>query len=227
MTSFQLHEVLLIAVWLALVAIRYRKSTLVLTGGMFAVGLYAMFALIEHSVSMRQLGLATPASWLATLLYSVGWLALMLAYSPVADWIATRLVAKPPNLRTFRTIQQSTAKLVLGIVVAWLLGGFLEELILRGIVLEAVEATMANAFPIAIAAVGAIIVAALGAGILHLYQGLRAAIIIAQLSILFGVLFVISGHNLWSVILCHGFYDTIAFIRFARGTSRYSQLDAS
>jgi len=40
------------------------------------------------------------------------------------------------------------------------------------------------------------------------------------------LLFVISGHNLWTVILCHGLYDTIAFIRFATGKSRYSKLDS-
>ena len=59
-----------------------------------------------------------------------------------------------------------------------------------------------------------------------MYQGLRAAIIVAQLSVLFGVLFVVSGHNLWAVMLCHGLYDTIAFIRFANKKSKYSKLDA-
>jgi len=55
------------------------------------------------------------------------------------------------------------------------------------------------------------------------YQGLRAAIIITQLS----VLFVVSGYNLWTVILCHGLYATIAFVRFARQESRYSKLDSA
>ena len=47
--------------------------------------------------------------------------------------------------------------------------------------------------------------------------------IITQLSVLFGVLFVASGYNLWTVILAHGFYDTIAFVRFASGKSRYAK----
>jgi membrane protease YdiL (CAAX protease family) len=67
----------------------------------------------------------------------------------------------------------------------------------------------------------AVCAAAWGAGLIHLYQGLRAAIIITQLSV-FGCLFIVSGHNLWAVILCHGLYDTIAFVRFAKNKSKYS-----
>ncbi len=52
-----------------------------------------------------------------------------------------------------------------------------------------------------------------------------AMVIISQLSALFGILFVISGYNLWAVMLCHGLYDTIAFVRFANKQSKYSDLD--
>jgi membrane protease YdiL (CAAX protease family) len=58
--------------------------------------------------------------------------------------------------------------------------------------------------------------------VIHLYQGPRAAATVAQLSALFGVLFVIDGYNLWAVIFCHGLYDTIAFVRFAAKKSKYS-----
>ena len=68
--------------------------------------------------------------------------------------------------------------------------------------------------------------AALGAGVVHFYQGPRAVVIITQLSVLFGVLFVLSGYNLWSVMLCHGLYDTVTFIRFAARKSKYSDLDS-
>jgi hypothetical protein len=62
----------------------------------------------------------------------------------------------------------------------------------------------------------AVCIAASGAGAVHRYQGPRAVLIIAQLSVLFGILLVVSGYNLWAVMLCHGLQDTIAFIRYAR-----------
>ena len=164
---------------------------------------------------------ATP-SWPATA-GAIAWAVAMLALTPVADWIASRWIRKPPTLDVFRQLQQSKTKLIIGIVIAWVLGAFLEELVFRGVVQQGIEQGLAASLPSPVATVVAIVVAAIGAGVLHLYQGLRAAVIITQLSVLFGVLFVLSGRNLWSVFLCHGIYDTVAFIRFANRQSRYSK----
>jgi hypothetical protein len=62
---------------------------------------------------------------------------------------------------------------------------------------------------------------------MHSYQGPRAMLLITQLSLLLGVLFVVSGYNLWAVMLCLGLYDSIAFIKFATKKSKYSQIDQS
>ena len=174
---------------------------------------------------MQELGLSSSVSRVSTIGLAVAWLALMLTYSPLADRLATRCVAKPPSLDAFRALQQSKSKLLIGIIVAWMLGGFLEELIFRGIILQWVEALASAWLVTPIAAGIAVCAAALGAGLIHLYQGLRAAIVVTQLSVLFGLLFVVSGHNLWAVMLCHGMYDTVGFVRFANKKSKYSRLN--
>lgn len=185
---------------------------------------WARGAKMDLTQLLQWVGLDWPSSWLWTIGLAFVWLMLMLAYSPIADVIASRLVAKPPTLTAFKGLQQSMLKLVLGIVVAWILGGFLEELIARGVILQGIEALLADGLGRPLAATAGILVAAVIAGVAHLYQGRRAMIIITQLSVLFGILFVVSGYNLWSVILCHGLYDTVAFIRFARGKSKYAKL---
>ncbi len=222
--TFQHGALLLTGVWLAIVAARYRRSTIVLVGGLIVIGLFTAGGLARGAVTPAELGLLAKSSWLPTIAFAVAWLGLMLAYSPVADRIASQLIAKPPTLKTFRVIQQSKTKLVAGIAVAWALGGVLEELVFRGIVLKSIAATLIAWLVGPIAAGAAVVVAAIGAGIIHLYQGNRAALIITQLSVLFGALLVLSGYNLWAVILCHGLYDTVAFIRFAMGKSKYSDL---
>jgi hypothetical protein len=218
---------LLIALWLLAILVRFRRSTVVLVGGLLVVGLLTLVGLIFHQASLQDFGLGAPSLWLSAIVFAAVWLALMLAYSPLADRIATRWFAKPPTLAAFRSIQQSTTKLIVGIVIAWVLGAFLEELTLRAIVLKTVEARLSTLLPMPIAAAISIGVAAAGGGIIHLYQGPRAAFIVTQLSALFGLLFVLSADTLWAVILCHGTYDTIAFIRFASGKSRYSRFAAS
>jgi membrane protease YdiL (CAAX protease family) len=223
MTTFQQTALILIIIWLVIIS-RFHRSRIVLIGGLFVIGLYTIMALAYRQVTFSELGLGTPHSWLSTLGYALAGPAVMIAYSPVADRLATRWFERPPTLDAFGAIQQSTGKLIAGIVVAWVLGGILEELIARGVVLQSIKTFLGVWLVEPVATVIAICMAATGAGLLHFYQGPRAVVIITQLSILFGVLFVVSGYNLCAVMICHGLYDTIAFIRFATRKSRYSSL---
>jgi membrane protease YdiL (CAAX protease family) len=225
MTTFQQTALILTVIWLVLVVVRFRRSIIVLITGLFVIGLYTLGAFAFGKVTLDALGLGFAHSWLSTIGFALGGLAVLLACSPLADRLASRWFAKPPTLGTFRGIQQSKARLIAGIVSAWVLGGILEELVARGIVLKSVESLLSVWINPPVAAGVAILIAALGAGLMHLYQGPRAVVIITQLSFLFGVLFVVSGYNLWAVMICHGLYDTIAFIRFATKKSKYSNLD--
>jgi membrane protease YdiL (CAAX protease family) len=222
MSPFQQITLLFIALWLLLVVVRFRRSTVVLLAGLLALGLGALVALVLGKVTLAELGLGR-VNPLPTLGFALAGLAVMLAYSPLADRVAAHWFKKPPTLESFRAIQQSWVNLAAGILAAWALGGLLEELVARGIVLLSVESFLAARLGLPAAAGVAILIAAAGAGLMHFYQGPRAVVIIAQLSVLFGVLFVVSGHNLWAVILCHGLYDTIAFVRFATKKSKYSK----
>ncbi len=214
------------AVWLAAVAIRFQRSRPVLIGGLVVLAAMAGIAVAFHRIAPATLGLSFANPWWKTLGFAAVWTALMLAWSPLADRIARAIFAMPPTLGAFRALQESRAKLIAGIAIAWLLGGVLEELAFRGIILTGIETLLAGTFAPLPATACAVVVAALGAGVIHLYQGPRAVVIIVQLSLLFGILFVVSGHDLVAVMLCHGFYDTIAFIRFANKSSRFAKLDS-
>lgn len=220
MSAFQLWGLAGAALWLAVTGLWFRRSTPVLVGGLVAIGAYAGLGLVLGWTTLPALGLG-PAPLAGTILAALLWLLVMLGASPIADRFASALFSKPPTLGAFKTLQQSKVGLVAGIALAWLLGGVLEELALRGLILRAVETGLA---PLGLtASLAGIWLSALAAWVLHLYQGPRAALIIAILSQLFGGLFIISGHNLWAVMLCHGLYDTVAFIRFAMGKSKYSR----
>jgi membrane protease YdiL (CAAX protease family) len=174
---------------------------------------------------ISDLALNPPQSWPVTFAYAISWCAGMLAYSPVADWIASRIITEPPDLRAFRALQRSRLHLVIGIAAALLLGGVLEELVLRGVILRGVAITLAPLLGDPIATTSAVLAAALTSALLHLYQGPRAVIIVGQLSALFGMLYVVTGYDLWAAIICHGLYDTVAFVRFANKSSKYAKLD--
>lgn len=211
--------------WLTLVAVWFRTSKVVLIGGLLFVAATAAILASRRDIAPSDVGLFSPDSWASVLGLSVGSAVSMLLLTPVADRLATWIFVEPPRLEAFRIIKESRLKLVAGIVFAWIAGAFLEELALRGILLRATRDLIANYLTEPAAVVFAVFAAAGGAFIIHLYQGPRAAFIIAQLSVLFGVIFVVGGENLWTVVLAHGFYDTVAFIRFANGSSKYSELD--
>lgn len=178
MTTFQQIALILTVIWLLLVLVRFRHSRLVLIGELVTIGLYTLVALLVGKVTLAELGLGIPNAWVPTLLLSLAWLGLMISYSPLADWLASRWFSRPPTLESFRAIQQSTVNLIAGILAAWVLGGILEELIARGIVLLSVQAWLATWFPAHIATTIAVCVSALGAGLMHSYQGPRAMAII-------------------------------------------------
>ena len=133
LTTFQLTALLLILIWLALVVVRFRSSSIVLIVGLFVIGGYTLAAFETGKVSQVELGLGVPQSWLLTLGLALAGLAVLLVCSPLADRLASRWFEKPPTLEAFRAIQQSRAKLIAGILAAWVLGGILEELIARGL----------------------------------------------------------------------------------------------
>jgi membrane protease YdiL (CAAX protease family) len=225
MTTFQKIALLLTVIWLLTVLFRFRRSRTVIIGGLIIIGTYTLFAFIFGQITPGEIGLGLPDSWLITVGIASGGLIFIIVYSPLADLLASRWFHTPPKLEPFRAIQQSRVNLIMGIVLAWLLGGILEELIARGIVLKSIDCWLTGWFIEPVAAGIAICIAASGAGVMHFYQGLRAMAIITQISVLFGILFVISGYNLWTVVLCHGLYDTIAFVRFAAKKSKYSHLE--
>jgi membrane protease YdiL (CAAX protease family) len=172
---------------------------------------------------LSSIGFISPKSWTFLSISTAIWLGIMIAYSPQANKLASAIFSEPPNLDVFKPIQQSVCGMIFGIVIAWLFGGFIEEIFLRGIILQILQKALIPIFGIYLSSGLAIVFSGVLAGIIHLYQKPRGAIIITQLSILCGILFVINGNVIWSVIICHGIFDTIAFILYANKRSTFSQ----
>ncbi|MBV9992770.1 MAG: CPBP family intramembrane metalloprotease [Alphaproteobacteria bacterium] len=151
------------------------------------------------------LGLAAPVTVLHTAMFTIFWTGVLTAYTPTAEWVADKLFAASPKPGRH---PESMRNLALAIARAWALDAFLQEIVLRGIVVGALRLAIGN-WP-------AVATAATLAFAAHLVAGPRRAAIAAQLSVLYGVLFVASEFDLWAVILAHGFYDTIALVQQAR-----------
>lgn len=56
MTVFQEMAVLIAALWLVAVAVRFQRSPIVLVGGLVALGLYAFVAFLAGQLALRAVG---------------------------------------------------------------------------------------------------------------------------------------------------------------------------
>lgn len=104
--------------------------------------------------------------------------------------------------------------LVFWLLLSWLLGAFGEELAYRGYIINRIS----DLLPQRAAAPS---IAILGSGLLfgvsHTSQGLSGVISNFLGGLVYGILYVLAGWNLWVPILAHGLEDTIGFILIYAG----------
>lgn len=62
MTTFQKIALLLTVIWLVMVVVRFRRSGIILIGGLFAVGFYTLVSFARGEVTLGELGLTNPNS---------------------------------------------------------------------------------------------------------------------------------------------------------------------
>src|ERR1035437_1750074 len=124
MDTFQLTALLLTGLWF-LGNFAFRRSRIMLLGGLLVIGLYTLASVLFGEAVPEELGLSSMVFWPQTIIFALAGLAVTLAFSPVADRIASRWFPEPPHLEAFRALQKSKVYLVLGIVTAWVMGGFL------------------------------------------------------------------------------------------------------
>ena len=171
----------------------------------------AHFFLKRRGISWFDLGLARPASWLKTL----AWAALiilvfMLAVAPLLGLVIfPALGLESPDISRFADLAGNLGLLLLWILLSFAVGGFVEEMLVRGFVLNRFRDLFGNiayALPLAIVAQAALF------GLAHSYQGFSGIIATGLAGLVMGIFYVVVKRSLWPLILAHGTVDSIGFI---------------
>lgn len=154
-----------------------------------------------------EFGLARPPSLpfllLATaLLYALVWALNRFLVPELAAWLQFR---GGPSILGY--LQGNTVAFLGWLAISWLVGGFCEELLFRGFLLNKV-ATLCGGQGIGLA-VGVIAQAVLF-GLLHLYQGGFGFVFAFTMASAFGVGYLACRRNLWPLILVHGSWNSLA-----------------
>lgn len=95
------------------------------------------------------------------------------------------------------------------VAIAWIVGGFTEELLFRGFLISRFE-RLFSAAPFALLI--AIVLQAVVFGHQHFYyQGMSGAFATGLIALVSGVFFVLLKRNIWPLILSHGLANTLGF----------------
>ena len=172
--------------------------------------LVAWFVLQWRGETWESLGLKKPASWPRAVALGV---ALYAADYAVATWVVPWLVpwvasiVHPVTRPSFLGyIHGNVTGLVTWLAIGWVVGGFCEECLFRGFLLDRVGKALGGS---AIAITIAIVAQSILFGSLHLYAGTFAFLHASLFALTHGIFYVLGGRNLWPLILVHGTWNSV------------------
>ena len=195
-------------VWIALVV-----GAVALIDWDFAIVVAALLAIaavaIETRAPLRDLGLARPRSILRTIAIGVpAGIVLLLFAKLLLTPIVEALTGIPRDLSAFDFVRGDLAAYLALMPKIWIGAAICEEIIFRGFLIGRLESAFGGASRAATTA--AVLLSSAVFGAAHAYQGPTGMLITGVLGLLFAIVYVAAGRNLWFNIVVHGVYDTLS-----------------
>jgi len=154
------------------------------------------------------LGLRRPVSWQRVLVLALVAAALRILLGTYAVEPLTSLLWPPAKAPAATAeIRGHFAAVLMYLPILWGFAAFGEEIAYRGYLLNKIAESLGQTrWADAVAVVGSAILFGFG----HFYKGPAGIIDSAFAGVILGGAFLLSGRNLWTCILAHGFIDTFA-----------------
>ena len=195
-------------VWIALVV-----GAVALIDWDFAIVVAALLAIaavaIETRAPLRDLGLSRPRSIVRTIALAVpAGIVLLLFSKLLLTPIVEALTGIPRDLSAFDFLRGDTAAYLSLMPKIWIGAAICEEIVFRAFLIGRLEAAFGGASRAATAA--AVLLSSAVFGAAHAYQGPTGMLITGVLGLLFAIVYVAAGRNLWLNIVVHGVYDTLS-----------------
>ena len=157
-------------------------------------------------VGWSDLGIYRPKNWPKIFLVGGG-IALLLQTSVL---LQIKLGGPSPDLSSFEQIKNNPWVLLGFLVISWTTAGFGEEIIWRGFFMKQI-ARLFDEQKRSSWVIG-LVITSIVFGLIHFTQGITGMLMTGFAGLVFGIVYLASGRNLWASIIAHGLTDTSAFI---------------
>lgn len=165
--------------------------------------------------SWAEFGLRAPTRWLPVAGWVVACYALVAAASfLVVAPLASRFGWPPIAVERLGELTGNLPLLAGLLALAWTTAALGEELLFRGFLQARLTSAMGGG---GVALAAAILMQAALFGAAHAYLGARGMATAGVVGLIYGVVFVVSGGNLWPLIIAHGLTDTVSLVALYAG----------
>lgn len=163
---------------------------------------------IETRAPLRSLGLARPRSILRTVAFGVAAGVVLVLFSKLLlTPFVEALTGIPRDLSAFDFVRGDITAYVSLMPKIWIGAAIGEEIVFRGFLIGRLEAAFGGASRTTTGAAVILSSAVFAAG--HSYQGPTGILITGVLGLIFAIVYVTAGRNLWLTIVMHAVYDTL------------------
>ena len=168
----------------------------------------------------RDIGLRRPEHFGRFVIVTLMATAVLIPASFAAKRAIMAVTQTAPNLAAFQAIRGNLSALAAGLVMVWLFGALLEELLFRGFLQNMLcELFSGKDRPQWLTWTGVVLVTSGVTGLGHCYQGISGMLVAGCIAVGFSVIYLANRRNLWASILSHGLYDTVALLFIWYGIS--------
>ena len=164
----------------------------------------------QHAWDWASLGFKRPGSWTRVLLIAAGAAALRIALGELVVEPVTSHFWPPIKAPSgIDEIRGHLSVVLMYLPVIWIFAGLGEEIGYRGFLLNRLADVFGRT---RVADVLAVLGSAVLFGFGHYYKGPAGVLDSGIAGVILGAAYLISGRNLWTCVLAHGFIDTVGLI---------------
>lgn len=177
-------------------------------GVLFAFVALLVYMLIgDRRKKFESVGFNKPKNWISLILITLVFgIILELGFQSIVEPVIEKAWGSNLDLSNLEGIKGDPLNYILLLSIGWLVGGFLEEVLFRGFLLDRISQLFNNR---KLGNILAILITSTVFGLAHMYQGYPGVIATGLISVILGVVYVNSKKVLWYSIFIHGFNNTV------------------